>query len=239
MDFGLPQNYIKNKALGKSNFTKGLESKVRERFDKAVKSITLKAQIEGEAIPSRIDSRVNAQAVMFVEARVKNIKDASAVASVIQNAAKPLVAVEIIDDSDDAVLNFALKRLNENDQTQVVIDDGITSPKYNTALKSVFKDEALQQLGYGAITNKNDKYAYYLELAVKCYLLSNPKLYDGISDLLSSKIWYNESKVKAMFEMLKTIEAKKREVARAEEITEQMQLNTEIKELIKEVKQYE
>lgn len=239
MDFKLPQNYIKNNTLAKGNFIKGLDSKERERFDHSVKGIVLTAQIEGESIPSRIDYRVNAQVIMFITAMLSDIKNAAFVAECIQRAAKALTVVTVSDNMGNSILNFAIKRLSETDKGEIVIEDSVISAKYNRTLGIKFKTAAEKRLAYDSILNTTDKYGFYCEMAVKSYIISNTTLYCGVLRLLNSKIWYNADETKLLLERLKQIEQKKAEVKLAIEIGEQIRLNGEIRDLIRDVKFHE
>jgi len=238
MDFKQPNNYSKNNIIGKSNFTKGLMSKDRERFDKSVKGITLASQIDGESLPSRVDTHVNAQAIMFISVAIDNIKNASFVASIIQKATKALAVVTVTDKSGSVILSFATKRLNENDHDEIVIEDIVTSPKFNNELDSKFKSLAQKYLQHDAILNTADKYAFYIEMATKCYIISHPTLFNGMLELLNSKVWYNTEATKELLHQLKTLDHKKQEAKSATEIADQMRLGGEIKQLLEEIKKY-
>jgi len=106
-------------------------------------------------------------------------------------------------------------------------------------LSLVFPDKTTKKLrkylAFGALLNRNDKLSLYLEATVKAFIISHPKLYSGINELLDRKLWYNREEILELFgrllELLRVnaeLKAEKLPGARA-------RLNGEIKKVIEEL----
>ena len=239
MDFNLPKEYLKNKTLAKSNFMKSLPAKDRQRFDESVKGIFLDYQMEGENIPSIVNETYNVQVIMFINAKIDNIKNTAFIASIMQEKLKAFAIMIFTDNAENCVLSFALKRLSELDKNEIVITDRFLSETYNQTLSSQFGDDIHLYLAYDKILNRNNKYCFYFEVAAKCFILSNKYLYKDYLKIVNSKLWYNHDKAFKVYENFKQLDYKKRELKQVTEIQEQIRLNGDIKELIQELEKYE
>lgn len=232
--FCLPERYIRNTRLNKELFQKfftGNESKV---FKEKVKSIFLYAQIEGEAIPNRIDETYNVQAILFLKIYLSDFNNISLISKTIQKNIKEPAVIIFLDSDENCILSFTLKRLNETDKTKIVVDYDIISKEFSLKFNSDF-NENFHFLEFNEVISKKDKVSYYYELAIKAYIISNLKLYNNVSFLLNSKIWYNFEKTNVLFKNLKSIETLKNNLNHTDDIIEKMKINSEIKSTIGEI----
>lgn len=236
MIFNLPNTYELNKRLNKETFVTHLQGKDIERFKSAVKKITLISQLTGEDIPSVVNESYNVQAVMFLQVELGTIKDGTFVANAMQFAIKTPAFIEFIDENQNAKCSFALKRLNQTDKTQVVITHSILSEEYSLRFDSGFKDNFYKFIDYFKIINAKDKVTFAQEVFTKLYILSNPRLFVGIMDLLESKVWYNENKVSVLLDNLVQLNNLKKQVDSETDMMSAIALKQKIKTKIAEIK---
>jgi len=93
-----------------------------------------------------------------------------------------------------------------------------------------------QRLAFGLLLNKSDKLSLYLEATVKAFIITHPKLYSGIEELLDRKLWYNREEMLALFGWLMELERLKTELRVAKLPGEKVRLNGEIKRILEELK---
>lgn len=236
MIFNLPNTYELNKRLNKETFVTHLQGKDVDRFKKAVKKITLISQLAGEDIPSVVNESYNIQAIMFLEVELETIKDSAFVVNAMQMAIKTPAFIELFDENKNAKCSFALKRLNQADNTQVVITHNILSEEYSLRFDSEFKDNFEKFVDYPKIINAKDKVTFAQEIFTKLYILSNSKLYVGVMDLLESKVWYNENKVSALIDNLVQLNGLKKQVDSETDMVSAIAIKQKIKTKIAEIK---
>ena len=155
-------------------------------------------QIAGEEVPSLIDENYNCSVIMGLDITLKSIKDSAFFAELVQRLVKAPCIVRFHDHAEE-VYSFAHKRLNYADATQVVIVDRVETPPLSLAFPGKTAEKLKKRLAFGALLNKTDKLSLYLEAAVKAFIISNPKLYNGIEKLLDKKLWYNREDMFVLF----------------------------------------
>ncbi|HAW57695.1 MAG TPA: DUF4391 domain-containing protein, partial [Bacteroidales bacterium] len=138
-------------------------------------------------------------------------------------------------DANNEAYSFALKRLNQNDETQIVVTDKLVTALYPTTLPSADKNTLLRELGYENIKNHDNKGAFYFETFLRAYILSNDKVYAGSKSFLSKPIWYSYSKVKNVYLLLSTLAGIKDKVQKTISNSEKMKLNQDIRQIISEL----
>ena len=101
---------------------------------------------------------------------------------------------------------------------------------------SEFKDNFYRFVDYSKIINAKNKVNFAQEVFAKLYILSNPKLFVGVMDLLESKVWYNENKVSVLLDNLVQLNNLKKQVDSETDMVGTIALKQKIKTKIAEIK---
>ena len=95
--------------------------------------------------------------------------------------------------------SFADKRLNKQNEKEIVIENEYLTDKlplnYQNDLKTLFS----LYIDYETILNRNNKHSYYLEMMTKAFLVFHQGIYADAQKMLDSKIWYNDEKLLLCF----------------------------------------
>lgn len=230
--FSLPEKYKVGKKIPMKDFIlKELKPDVRKTMKDNVKSVVLSYQLAGEEIPSVVNGEQNCQVIQFYEFELADIKKATLIAGLYQEIIKSACVLRFYDTVSE-VYSFSLKRLNQNDKTQIVVTDKLITTSYSANLPSADKNTLLHEIAFENIKNRSNKAAYYTELYVRAYILSNSKVYADAKDFLHKPIWYSGSKVKEVYALLCKLKAVKEKVQVTTSNAEKMQLNQEIRAII-------
>lgn len=233
--FNIPEKYKVGKKVPMKDFIpKDLKPDAKKKIKQSVKSVALSHQIMGESIPSLVNEEYNFQVIQFYDVELLEINKTAFVASLYQEMIKSPCVMRLYDASSE-VYSFALKRLNQNDNTQIVVTDKLLTAPYPTALPSSDKSTMLRELDYGNIKNHDNKGSFYFEMFLRAYILTNTKLYAGAASFLNKPIWYSQNKQKAVYALLCELENKKEKVQQLISNGEKMMLNQEIRKLITEL----
>lgn len=181
-----------------------------------------------------VNDEYNFQVIQFYDFELADIKKAAFIANLYQEIIKSACVLRLHDASSEAY-SFALKRLNQNDNTQIVVTDKVFTALYPTALPSSDKNTLLRELAYDNIKNHDNKGAFYFEIFLRAYILTNDKVYAGAKSFLSKPIWYSLNKLKEVYTLLCDLENKKEKVQKAVSNSEKMKLNQEIRQAISEL----
>ena len=192
--FDLPDTYrVDVKVALKDFIPKDLKPNDKKRIKDAVKSVRLDYQITGEEIPSVTNEEYRCQVIQFYDIEVANIKDANFLASTYQNLIKPLCVIHM-HDAKDEVYSFAVKRLNQQDDTQIVIEESLVTEKYPMNLPDEGRNRLLAYMDFMSVKNKLDKVALYKEWYSKAYILANEKAYEQTQLILDGNFWYDSDR---------------------------------------------
>lgn len=235
MMFNLPEKYKVGKKIPMKDFIpKEFKPDVKKKIKESVKNITLSYQIMGEDIPSLVNEEYNFQVIQFYDFELVDIKRTTFIANLYQEIVKSPCVLRLHDNSNEAY-SFALKRLNQNDNTQIVVTDKVVTAVYPTGLPSSDKNTLLRELAYGNIKNNDNKGSFYFEIYLRAYILTNDKVYAGAKSFLSKPIWYSLSKQKEVYALLCSLASDKDMVQKAVLNSEKMKLNQEIRQVICEL----
>ncbi|AMJ41442.1 DUF4391 domain-containing protein [Anaerotignum propionicum] len=233
--FNLPNQYKVGKKIPMKDFIpKDFKPELKKKIKDIVKSVVLADQVMGEDIHSLANEEYNCQVIQFYDFELADIKKAAFVANLYQEIIKSPCVLRLYD-SRNEVYSFALKRLNQNDKTQIVVTDKLLTGGYPIAMPSFEKNTLQNELSFDNIKNKTNKVAFYLEIYVRAYILMNDKLYANIKSFLSKPIWYNERTVIEVYKLLYQIAVNKENVQKSISNREKMQLNQEIRQFISEL----
>jgi len=233
--FNLPDKYKVGKKLPIKGFIpKELKPDVRKKIRDSIKSVILNYQIMGEDIASLVNEEYNYQVIQYYDFELTDIKKAIFIANLYQEIIKAPCVLRLHDNRNEAY-SFALKRLNQNDRTQIVVTDKVLTTLYPTALPSSDKNALLKELAYDNIKNKDNKVTFYFEMYLRAYILTNDKVYANAKSFLSKPIWYSMSKQKEVYNLLCAVASNKEKVQKSISNSEKMKLNQKIRQAISEL----
>ncbi|NCC80800.1 MAG: DUF4391 family protein [Clostridia bacterium] len=233
--FGIDQKYSINKKIPIKDFIpKDSKPQDKRKIKEIIKKVVLSWQLTGEELPSVVDEIYNYQIIQIFDFEVTEIKKAGYISTMYQEIIKAPCILRIHDSSHE-VYSFALKRLNKNDSTQVVVTDFLLTDPFSIDLPDVTRDTLMKAITYSAVRNKQNKVTYYLEIFVKAYLLKNSKLYSKLESFLEKPIWYDESKVLHLYQLVKELASQKEKLIKSVTTAEKMKINQLISQSIKEI----
>lgn len=230
--FNLPEYFKTDVKLALKDFIpKDLKSNDKKRIKDAVKEVRLMYQITGEEIPSVINNEYRCQAIQFYDMELQSIKDAAYLASTYQNLIKSLCVIRM-HDSQNELYSLAVKRLNQTDENQIVIEYNFLTEKYPVGLPDVGRNRLLKYLDYMQIKNKTNKLNLYKEWYYKTYMLMNEKAYADTEIILNGNSWYDSNRMDLLYTYYKKLVDTRGMLKKAVSNTERMNLNKEIKKAI-------
>lgn len=192
--FHLPDRYKTDVKVALKDFIpKELKPNDKKRIRDAVKEVHLVYQIAGEEIPSVMDSDYRCQVIQFFDMEVTDIKEAQFIAATYQNLIKPYCVIHMHDVKDE-VYSFAVKRLNQQDESQIVIEESFVTEKYPMNLPDESRNRLLTYMDFMSVKNKQDKVALYKEWYGKAYILGNEKAYEQTQLILDGNFWYDSDR---------------------------------------------
>ncbi len=230
----LPDKYKKNVSVAKNTFVKGanLQGTERKRFETSVKEIRLTYQIEGFDIPNFVNDEYNCQVIMFLTVKLKELKYAAFISSVVQKCISALCVIEITDGTNEQ-FSFADKRLNKLNSKEIIIENEYLSTVMPLEFLSDTKTLFSLYTDYDTILNRSNKHSYYIEMMTKSFLVCNQWLFGGQTKLLDSKkLWYDNDKAMECFPLLKKLKQLKISASKARTVSEKSEYNSQIKEII-------
>ena len=230
--FDIPSRYSADEAIDPNTFVlREMKKSEKDRIKENLLSISLVWQIAGEEIPSLINEDYNCSVIMGFDIKLKAIKDSAFFAELVQRTVKAPCVARFHDHADE-VYSFAHKRLSHTDATHVVIENRMETPPISLTFPDKTAEKLRQHLAFNALLNKSDKLSLYLEATVKAFIISHPKLYSGIEELLDRKLWYNREETIALFEKLLELTRLKNELRTEKLPGERAKLISVIKILI-------
>lgn len=230
--FNLPEHYRTDVKLALKDFIpKDIKPEDKKRIKDAVKEVRLMYQIAGEEIPSVINDEYRCQAIQFYDMELQNIKDAAYLASMYQNLIKSLCVIRM-HDTQDELYSLAVKRLNQTDENQIVLEYSLLTEKYPVGLPDSGRNCLLKYLDYMQIKNKTNKVNLYKEWYYKTYMLMNEKAYASTEGILDGNSWYDSNRMELMYTYYKKLVDTRGMLKKAVSNAERMNLNKKIKKAI-------
>lgn len=233
--FNLPDKYKVGKKIPMKDFIpKDFKPDMKRKIKDSIKSVILTHQIMGEDIPTVVNEEQNCQVIQFYDFELADMKKAIFIANLYQDIIKAPCVLRLYDASNE-VYSFALKRLNQNDSTQIIVTDKVLTSTYPALLPSANKNILLDELSFSNIKNKDNKVSFYFEMYFRAYILTNEKVYAGIKTFLQKPIWYSTNKAKDVYTLLCEVASNKEKVQKTLSNAEKIQLNQKLRELISEL----
>lgn len=236
--FNIPERYRTDVKVALKDFMPAdLKSNDKKRVRDAIKSVKLVYQIAGEEIPSVVDENYRCQVIQFYDIELEDIKDANFLASTYQNLIKPFCIIRM-HDAKDEVYSLAIKRLNQLEEMQIVLEQSLITPKYMLNVPDSSRNKFLQYVGFIQVKNKRDKVSMYKEWFYKTYMLQNENAYANVDAVLEGNFWYDTGRttqiVQKYMELVKLRESLKKATTNAERMKVNKSIKTAIQELDKE-----
>lgn len=236
--FNIPEHYKTDVKLALKDFIpKDLKPDDKKRIKDTVKEVRLMYQITGEEIPSVINNEYRCEVIQFYDMELQSIKAASYLASVYQNLIKPLCIFHMYD-SQYELYSFAVKRLNQTDDNQIVIEDSILTENYPVGLPDDGRNRLLEYLDYMQIKNKTNKINLYKEWYYRTYMIMNESAYSKTELILDGNGWYDSEHMELLYTYYKKLVDTRGMLKKAITGTEKMNLNKEIKKVIQNIDTY-
>lgn len=228
----LPEKHKKDNRIAIKPFlTPALSAAEKKRFKDSVEEIRITYQIEGFDIPNLVNDEYNCQAIAFLDVRLKNLKNASFTGRVIQNTVKTLCVIVFADGTDECWC-FADKRLNKQDNNEIVIESMFLTGKmplnFDNDTKTLFK----LYIDHGSILNRSNKHAYYMEMMTKAFIVFNQTLYSDCMKLLDSKLWYSDDNVIQCYSLLTQLKSMKSAALKIKSMADRGIVNRQMKDVI-------
>lgn len=225
---GVPEKYYIGKKMGISQFIpKDIKPQAKKRLKEALKTVTLAYQINGEEIPSRVDTQYNCQIIMFFDIKLTHIKEAKFVGDLLQKALKPFAVIRFFDDNEQ-VYHLAEKRLHATDKNEIVVESTVITPPFSCWFGDELEEAVEKYVSIAHLINTQDKVALYTEMLVKVYILTNPEYQREQERFWQSKIWYNHDQVQLIYQQFKKIDELKNK--KGTTLKEKVDINVDIKE---------
>ncbi|WP_048062079.1 DUF4391 domain-containing protein [Methanocorpusculum labreanum] len=209
----------------------------RNRFRDVVRELKVSAVLTDKVLPAYTTERCIVQAVQVFEVRVNSLRSAPFVCGVLQKMTKTLCIIFVRDDHQEQ-FSFALKRLNLQYASEVVVTDQFLSVPRVSGVSGNGMRLMEMYAGWGVVVNMTSLYSWYLELMVKCFVITHRKVWSGMEGLLSSKVWYNSDDVLSMFSDLKRLVGLSEERGRSLSMGESVRLNGELREVYERLERY-
>lgn len=229
----IPERYREGVNVSLKNFIpKDLKPDQKKKIKDSVKKVQLIYQIAGEEIPSVINDEYRCQVIQFYDIEVRSMKDAIFLAGIYQYLIKPLCVIRLHDSMNEAY-SFSIKRLNHQDNTQIVVEYSVMTENYPIGLPDAKRERLFSYVEYDKVKNKTDKVNFYNEIYAKVYLLKNEKTYSNTEKILDSNVWYDTKRIARMFSYYKVLVDERGKLKRAVTNAEKVSINQKIKEDIK------
>ena len=233
--FDLPDTYrVDVNVVLKDFIQTDLKPNEKKTIKDAVKFVRLGYQIAGEEIPSVNNEEYRCQVIQFYDIEVANIKEANFLAATYQNLIKPLCVLHMHDTKDE-VYSMAVKRLNQTDETQIVVEQTLLTDKYMLGIPDSNRDRLMAYMNYATLKNKNDKVQLYKEWFYKAYMIVNERAYIHTDKLLDGNAWYDSGRTARICQKYVELVTSKGKLKTAVTNAERMKINKEIKTEIQEL----
>ena len=233
--FNIPEKYRVDVDINMKDFVpKELKQEQKRRIREIMKKVTLAYQIAGEEIPSVQDEEYRCQVIQFYDMEISNIKEAGFIAKIYQEKIKSLCVLRLHDAAKETY-SFAVKRLNQQDDTQVVIETSIITDCFQIGLPGTKRERLLRYITYENVCNKTNKLNFYKEIYGKVYMLTNEKAYANMQNILDSNIWYDARRAERIFGYYKGLVEQRGKLKMIVANADKVALNKEIKDSIRAV----
>lgn len=233
---GIPDECLVKRSIDVKRLPLGdLKPGERTRFRSVVRELAVTAVLTDKVLPADSAEGRLVQAVQVFEVRLDSLRSAAFVCGILQRMTKTLCIIFVRDDRQEQ-FSFALKRLNLQDASEVVVTEEFLSVPLTSGVAGSGMRLMEKYAGWDSVVNMTSLYSWYLELMVKCFVITHRKVWSGMEGLLESKVWYNSDEVYSMFCVLQRLTALSEERSRSLSMGESMRLNGELREVYERLK---
>lgn len=231
--FDLPKAYeVGKKVPQKEYLSMEFKPAIRKKVKETVLSFHLTHQITGANMPILVDEANNVQVVQFFDISVKDVKKSLFLAEFFQDLLKAPCVLRIYDEQYEC-FSFALKRLNLNDKTKVVVTDRLLTPIFLHRFPDHDQRKYAQALHYENIKATLNLETFYREMFLRCYFIVNEAYYKSIGEW--ETLWYSPTKAMEVFSLVKELVDLGAKKKKTKELGEQAKINMEIKKIKAEI----
>ena len=233
---GIPDECLVKRSIDVKRLPLGdMKPGERNRFRGLIRELKVTAVLTDKVLPAYLLAGHSVQAVQVFEVRVDSLRSAPFVCGILQRMTKTLCIIYVRDDHQEQ-FSFALKRLNMQDASEVVVTDEFLSVPRVSGVAGSGMRLMETYAGWDSVVNMTSLYSWYLELMVKCFVITHRNMWSGMEGLLSSKVWYNSDEVYSMFCVLQSLVALSEERGRSLSMGESVRLNGELREVYERLK---
>lgn len=231
----IPKQYEIGKKIPIKDFVPAsLDSETRKKIRDIVIKVVLTYQISGEEILSVRNEMYDCRLIQFYDFEVKDIKKAAFISEVYQELIKSPCIIRIFDKTKE-VYSFGLKRLNQNDKNEIVLEEKFISDSFDKRLPSSEKRDLEKVISFENVINRTNKVNFYFEIYAKSFILKNQKLYMKSKEILEKPIWYDEKKMRETYILFRDMVKLREKIEKLNLSSEKVKYNQEIKELISKI----
>ena len=228
---GIPDECLVKRSIDVKRLPLGsMKPGERNRFRSAVRELKVTAVLTDKVLPAYLLAGHFVQAVQVFEVRVDSLRSAPFVCGILQRMTRTLCIIFVRDDRQEQ-FSFALKRLNLQDASEVVVTEEFLSVPLTSGVPGSGMRLMEKYAGWDSVVNMTSLYSWYLELMVKCFVITHRDVWSGMEGLLMSKVWYNSDEVFSMFCVLQRLTALSEERSRSLSMGESVRLNGELREV--------
>ena len=231
----IPKKYEIGKKIPIKDFILStLSPDTRKKVKEIVSKVVLAYQISGEEILSVRNEIYECRLIQFYDFEVNDIKKAGYISEIYQGLIKSPCIIRIFDKSKE-VYSFGLKRLNQNDRNEIVLEESFISDSYSKVLPSLEKKSLEKVISFENVINKTNKVNFYLEIYAKAFILKNQKLYMKSKELLDKPIWYDEKNMRETYELFRDMVKLREKIDKLTLTSEKVKHNQELKEIMEKL----
>lgn len=227
--FDIPDEYAIHRSTNPAKFPLShLKPSERKRFRSSLKELTLESVVTDDCIPSYVSDTNTVMAIQFFSAGVDSIRSSAFVCGVLQRMVKTPCIIHIRDERSER-LSFALKRLNLQDTNSIVVTDEFLTHPVPRGVSGTDEHLIENYAGWNGVVNRTSLHSFYVEMMIKCYIITNRDVWSGMTDLLPSKVWYNTDDAIGMYGQVKHVVRLTDERSSSQTVGNSARLNHELK----------
>ncbi|WP_270427497.1 DUF4391 domain-containing protein [Fusobacterium mortiferum] len=231
----IPKKYEVGKKISIKDFIPStLSLDTRKKVKEIVSKVVLTYQISGEEIPSVRNEMYECRLIQFYDFEVNDIKKAGYISKIYQGLIKSPCIIRIFDKSKE-IYSFGLKRLNQNDRNEIVLEESFISDSCSKVLPSLEKKSLEKVISFENVINKTNKVNFYLEIYAKAFILKNQKLYMKSKELLEKPVWYDEKNMRETYELFRDMVKLREKIDKLTLASEKVKYNQELKEIMEKL----
>lgn len=231
----IPKQYEIGKKIPIKDFVPAsLDSETRKKIRDIVIKVVLTYQISGEEILSVRNEMYDCRLIQFYDFEVKDIKKAAFISEVYQELIKSPCIIRIFDKTKE-VYSFGLKRLNQNDKNEIVLEEKFISDSFDKRLPSSEKKNLEKIISFENVINRTNKVNFYFEIYAKSFILKNRKTYIKSEEILKNPVWYDEKNMKEIYDFFKELVKLKEKIDKINLSSEKIKYNQKIKIIIDKI----